>query len=129
MDVDAPANGPSDTNTPSAATSAIPKGYGKIIRDADGKVLRVEFAEAEEEDDHAPAAEEEQTGEEMRDPEMDARVRSHWVTELGGGAKGGAEVVKCKSILPLNLCCCFFSLFSLSSTLSASRPFRRFCQD
>lgn len=110
MVVDAPAIGPSDMETKSAAKSAIPKGYGKIIRDADGKILRVEFAEADE-DDHVPAIAEVQASEEMRDPEMDARVRSRWVAELGGGAKGGAEVVKCKSISPPQSLFFFLSFF------------------
>ncbi|KAF7975309.1 hypothetical protein HWV62_10090 [Athelia sp. TMB] len=85
-----PIPGPSQLKEPTAA-SAIPKGYGKIIRDADGKVLRVEMGE--EEDDEG-AENQAQVEEEMKDPEMDSRVRANWVTDLGGGSKGGVDVVK-----------------------------------
>jgi len=96
MEVEAPAAGPSQP-----AATAIPKGYGKIIRDADGNVLGVELSEAVDDDEpvqdpdpnRARARQAEDT-EEMRDPEMDSRVRANWVTELGGGSKGGADVVK-----------------------------------
>ncbi|KZP23623.1 hypothetical protein FIBSPDRAFT_858184 [Athelia psychrophila] len=94
VEVEAPAAGPSQP-------AAIPKGYGKIIRDAAGNVLRVELSEAV--DDHEPVQDPdpnrararqaaENDKEEMRDPEMDSRVRAHWVTELGGGVKGGAAL-------------------------------------
>ncbi|KAG6817098.1 hypothetical protein H0H87_012866 [Tephrocybe sp. NHM501043] len=60
----------------------IRKGFGKIIRDEAGNVLRFELAEEEDE----PRAEK-QHDEEMGEPEVDGTVLGPWVTDLGGNEK------------------------------------------
>ncbi|KAG6854927.1 hypothetical protein C0991_009750 [Blastosporella zonata] len=55
----------------------IRKGFGKIIRDEAGNVLRIEMAEEDE-----PQGEK-QDDEEMREPEVAGAVLGRWVTDLG----------------------------------------------
>ncbi|KAJ7771698.1 ribosome biogenesis protein Nop16 [Mycena metata] len=81
------------TSSQSNTTSPIPKGHGRIIRDEEGNVLRIEFAE---EDEQMPE-EDDKTMEEL-EPEMDPLLRQKWVTGLGGMGVGGdgdvAEVLE-----------------------------------
>jgi nucleolar protein 16 len=83
---------------PSTSTSSIepiPKGYGKIIRDSDGNVIRVELSADDEERAEQVADKDEMQG--MHDPEVDKQVITSWVTELGGGRGSGAAIVQCES--------------------------------
>ncbi|GLB35108.1 putative ribosome biogenesis protein Nop16 [Lyophyllum shimeji] len=59
----------------------VPKGFGKIIRDESGNVLRIELPE----DDEAPA--EELEAMEMAEPDVDEAVLRPWVTDLGRSEK------------------------------------------
>jgi N-acetylglucosamine-1-phosphate uridyltransferase (contains nucleotidyltransferase and I-patch acetyltransferase domains) len=75
-------------------TTIIPKGYGKIIRDDDGNVVRIELAEGEEEEG---MDEDREMDMEELEPEGDEKVLDKWVVELGGGGKGkgvGGNVVQ-----------------------------------
>lgn len=94
---------------------SIPKGYGKITKDTDGNVIRVEFG-GEEVPDIDNAVQDEIR--ELQDPEVDKQVIANWVTELGGGRGSGADVVKCKSAFS-------FCPMLLFRTFSSLRPFRR----
>jgi len=90
---------PSDASQadPSASTSSIapiPKGYGKIFRDIEGNVVRIELSEDHKE--RTEPAEEDETLE-LRDPEVEKQVITTWVTELGGGKGSGAPIVQCES--------------------------------
>ncbi|KAG6917793.1 hypothetical protein DXG01_001065 [Tephrocybe rancida] len=60
----------------------IRKGFGKIIRDEAGNVLRIDMPEEEDE----PPVEKVQD-EEMGEPEVARAVLGPWVTDLGGGEK------------------------------------------
>jgi len=84
---------------PASSTAAIPKGFGKIIRDADGNVIRVELGG--DADDETPnvntAGEDGMQG--LQEPELDKQVMADWVTELGRGGGSGADVVKSLEIL------------------------------
>lgn len=106
MEVSTSANSETHDVTPSSsalpvAPTPIPKGFGKIIRDDAGNVLRVEFA-----------ADDEQTSQENPDIDMDLSVpevpigdMSKWVSDLGGGSiapvpeKAGAVVKGEQAIL------------------------------
>ena len=104
--------GPS-TRAPS--TAPIPRGFGKIIRDSDGNVIRVELgADAEDETSHCDTAGEVEM-KDLQEPELDKQVITDWVTELGGGRGAGADVVKCES--GSSLC-----LMLLSNFLGFLRP-------
>jgi hypothetical protein len=99
--------------------SSLPKGYGKIIRDDAGNVLRIELAEGEQErgDDREMDMEE-------LEPEVDGKVLGKWVTELGGGERGqgvggDGNVVRGESDLPF---VCPFSNFAMHS-MSIRCPF------
>jgi len=94
---------------PSASTSSIahiPRGYGKIIRDSDGNVVRVELGADDKDQAEQPADGDEMQG--LRDPEMDKQIMTNWVTELGGGRGSGAAIVQ--------------SLEKFSSSSSTSGP-------
>jgi len=69
----------------SSEITHIPKGFGKIIRDEEGNVLRVEMAE-ELEKDSASAVEEDM---ETLTPEVDSGLMEKWVTEMGDGNAQG----------------------------------------
>ncbi|RDB21307.1 Nucleolar protein 16 [Hypsizygus marmoreus] len=60
-------------------SSSIPKGFGKIIRDENGSILRIEMPEEEEPRDENEG--------EMVEAEVDETVLEQWVTDLGGGEK------------------------------------------
>ncbi|KAF5386748.1 hypothetical protein D9615_001649 [Tricholomella constricta] len=60
----------------------IPKGFGKIIRDEAGNVLRIELPEEVDE----PPVENPQDME-MEGPDVERAVLGPWVTDLGGGEK------------------------------------------
>ncbi|KAF8078104.1 ribosome biogenesis protein Nop16 [Lyophyllum atratum] len=62
--------------------SQIPKGFGKIIRDEAGNVLRIEMPE---EDDAPPFEKPEDM--EMAEPGVDDSVLRPWVIDMGGGEK------------------------------------------
>jgi hypothetical protein len=97
---------------PSASTSSIahiPRGYGKIIRDSDGNVVRVELGADDKDQAEQPADGDEMQG--LRDPEMDKQIMTNWVTELGGGRGSGAAIVQCELCLS---CYCSFRSFSSS---------------
>lgn len=92
----------SSSSTPTAA--AIPKGYGKIIRDSSGNVLRIELADDEnnDEDPNQNGEDEQQQG--LQDPQLDKAVISRWVTDLGGtksGAAADSDVAKSESLATL----------------------------
>ena len=57
-----------------AASGSVPKGFGKIIRDADGNVVDVQLADEDEEEDEAAA--DDGGLEEVADPRADARLAS-----------------------------------------------------
>ncbi|KAG6874281.1 hypothetical protein C0995_001506 [Termitomyces sp. Mi166 len=75
----------------------IRKGFGKIIRDDAGNVLRIELPE----DDNETRTEKPQD-EGLGEPEVDGAVLGPWVTDLGGGGKinlssGDGNVVQVSS--------------------------------
>lgn len=89
----------------SASSSTIPKGFGKIIRDESGNILRIEMAEGEEEE---PQDEKTQDME-MQEPDVPGAVFGQWVTDLGGGEKsnletGDSDVVKGEHVCRVVLC-------------------------
>jgi hypothetical protein len=84
--------GPSAAST-SSSIASIPKGYGRIIRDSEGNVVRVELSD-DEENAVKSADVRELPG--LDDPEMDKEVMTNWVTELGGGRGTGAAIVHCE---------------------------------
>jgi len=72
-------------NTPTSLPEhpgCIPKGFGKIIRDECGNVLRIELPEEED----GSAAEKPQ-GIGIAEPDVDRIVLRPWVTDLGGNEK------------------------------------------
>jgi len=73
------------TSSQRNTTRPIPKGHGRIVRDEDGNVLRVELPE---EDEEMPEEEDRQKNMEDLEPEVDASLLQKWVTGLGGGGKG-----------------------------------------
>ncbi|KAJ7090271.1 ribosome biogenesis protein Nop16 [Mycena belliarum] len=83
---DSPANSNAASTSSQAndAASVIPKGHGRIVRDADGNVLRIELAQ---EDEEMPEQDSEKDMEQLG-PEVDPNVLQKWATGLGGGSKG-----------------------------------------
>lgn len=70
----------------SGSTSAsIPKGHAKIVRDGDGNVIRVEFAEGEDPEDQGE--EDTETIAELPQPEVAPIAWNNWVEDLGGAIK------------------------------------------
>lgn len=65
-------------STPLESPPPIRKGFGKIIRDDAGNVLRIELPE----DDNETLAEKRQD-EGLSEPEVDGAVLKPWVTDLG----------------------------------------------
>lgn len=109
---------PSAVSTLTSSTNHIPKGYGKIIRDAEGNVVRVELPEDSEDDDQDQGH---PSDDEMRDPEVDKLVLSKWVTGLGGGRGAGAIAAKCES--DNDIFCRISFRFSSSSMTSGTGSF------
>jgi nucleolar protein 16 len=69
-------------------SSAIPSGFGRIVRDEAGNVVRIELGEEDR------VGEKEKDMEELA-PEVERSVQQRWVTELGGTSgsiKGGIVV-------------------------------------
>ena len=72
----------------SSAAASIPQGYGKIIRDSSGNVLRIEL------DDDQGCDPDQNDQLELRDPQPDKGVISKWVTDLGGSKSSAPDVTK-----------------------------------
>jgi len=75
------ASSSSSTNT----AAPIPKGYGKIIRDADGNIIDVELAEGEDVEQNLDDSREMDM--EELSPAVNEKVFEKWVTELGAKKK------------------------------------------
>lgn len=60
--------------------ASIPNGYGKIIRDSSGNVLRIELPDDQGHDPDQNGKEEPQ----LDDPQLNEDVISKWVNDLGG---------------------------------------------
>ncbi|KAJ7197164.1 ribosome biogenesis protein Nop16, partial [Mycena pura] len=69
-------------------TAPMRSGHGRIVRDGEGNVVRIELAEEDEE--MAEVAERDKTMESLG-AEIDANVRQKWITGLGGGRNGKAD--------------------------------------
>ncbi|KAJ7168233.1 ribosome biogenesis protein Nop16 [Mycena crocata] len=116
---DAPVNltAPSTSSQPNPAPP-IPKGHGRIIRDEDGNVLRIELGEEDEEmpEDDAQEKDMKEIG-----PQVDANIVQKWVTGLGGGNKsvGDANVVEAlERISSTNA----YTTTTLSAAISGAGP-------
>lgn len=59
--------------------ASIPNGYGKIIRDSSGNVLRIELP-----DDQGHDPDQNEKEEHLDDPQLNEDVISKWVNDLGG---------------------------------------------
>ncbi|KAJ6618358.1 ribosome biogenesis protein Nop16 [Mycena sp. CBHHK59/15] len=70
------------TSSQTNSARPLPKGHGRIIRDENGNILRIELAEEDEE-----MAEDEKDMEQVG-AEVDPKIMQKWVTGLGGGEKG-----------------------------------------
>ncbi|ESK92890.1 ribosome biogenesis protein nop16 [Moniliophthora roreri MCA 2997] len=88
---DARASGPESSSSrsdvrPNGSRSgdSIPKGYGRIIRDEDGNILRIELAE--EEKNLSPAGNKNVDMEQL-EPELDEAVKEKWIQDLGANGK------------------------------------------
>ncbi|KAJ3834702.1 ribosome biogenesis protein Nop16 [Lentinula raphanica] len=82
MDPDTPLSHPRVGETSSATSkSSIPKGHGRIIRDAAGNVLRVELPEVDEIEVSAPDSDKDM---EQLQPQLEENVRQTWISDLGG---------------------------------------------
>jgi len=90
-DKDHPITGQDDqharTDSDHAEPSCIPRGHGRIIRDENGNVVRVEFAkeDAEENEDDQEA------NMEMLEPQLDEHVTRAWVDGLGESSGSFAQ--------------------------------------
>lgn len=79
------AGGVEPLESPIASTSQLEqpapmlKGFGKIIRDETGQVLRIEMPEEED-----STQTEKTQDQEMREPDVGDAVLGPWVTDLGG---------------------------------------------
>lgn len=97
-----------EASHPSQASTAapIPKGYGKIIRDIEGNVVRVELNADDEQHVEEQAADGMQG---LQEAEVDREVMANWVTKLGGGRGSGAAIVECESLCSFLLSLLVFS--------------------
>ncbi|KAJ7349205.1 ribosome biogenesis protein Nop16 [Mycena albidolilacea] len=86
----------------------IPKGHGRIVRDEDGNILRIELAE---EDEEMPEIDDRDKDMEELAPEVEPQLHSKWVTGLGGGKKAKGVVEELERIAS--------STHNTSTTLSA----------
>lgn len=75
-----PSSAPHKTAS-SSKSSSVPSGFGKIIRDAEGNVLRIELPTEEE---IQGVEEREMDMEEELESRMDADVRAKWATNFSG---------------------------------------------
>ncbi|KAJ3761134.1 ribosome biogenesis protein Nop16 [Lentinula raphanica] len=69
------------SSTSATSKSSIPKGHGRIIRDAAGNVLRVELPEEDEIEVSAPDSDKDM---EQLQPQLEENVRQTWISDLGG---------------------------------------------
>lgn len=83
MQEDAEMATPASIPQSASVDRSIPTGYGKIIRDEAGNVLRIELAVEEEKNMEGRR---EATIEELA-PEVSENIMEKWVTGLGGGKK------------------------------------------
>lgn len=74
---------PSSLNPDESPSSSIPKGYGKIVRDEAGNVLRVELG-GDPDDAEAPPA--------LEEPVVPPAAMSKWVSDLGGGPHPNSHI-------------------------------------
>uniref|UniRef100_A0A0W0FZQ4 Nucleolar protein 16 n=1 Tax=Moniliophthora roreri TaxID=221103 RepID=A0A0W0FZQ4_MONRR len=91
VEISARASGPESSSSrsdvrPNGSRSgdSIPKGYGRIIRDEDGNILRIELAE--EEKNLSPAGNKNVDMEQL-EPELDEAVKEKWIQDLGANGK------------------------------------------
>ncbi|KAF5330910.1 hypothetical protein D9619_005844 [Psilocybe cf. subviscida] len=84
--------------TSTSKSSSVPSGFGKIIRDAEGNVLRIELP-TEEEEEEQEVKEQEMDMEEELESRMDADVRAKWSTNFSGSTavQGAAGKGKAKT--------------------------------
>ncbi|KAK0448288.1 ribosome biogenesis protein Nop16 [Desarmillaria tabescens] len=66
-----------------SASTKLPQGYGRIIRDDAGNVLRVELPEQDQEGDN-PNSPGRDIDMETLEPDVDQKVLQKWVADLGG---------------------------------------------
>jgi nucleolar protein 16 len=83
---------PSTVPVAGPSTTAIPRGHGKIVRNEDGDIVGVEFAEDDSEDNTK------ELDMDQLEPEVEHAVMKGWVVELGGGKSHASGVVSAKQV-------------------------------
>ena len=77
---------PEASSSTAAGPSSLPKGYGRIVRDADGNVVDVELPEDEDEEAQRAAEDGERLVEDIPDPAKQSGL-AEWVA-VGGTRRG-----------------------------------------